>query len=98
MAKTYTSGVWTVKPGEDDAFVAAWTTFVSETETSGAGTFHLVRDADNPSRYMSFAPWESFDAQHDWRSSPGFAELIAAAQAHCDDFQSFTYELVTTVD
>ena len=28
MAETYTSGHWLVKPGEEDAFVQAWTEFV----------------------------------------------------------------------
>jgi hypothetical protein len=27
----------------------------------GSGTFRLVRDLDDPSRYLSFAPWESFE-------------------------------------
>jgi hypothetical protein len=27
MTETYTHGSWTVKPGEEDAFVQAWTAF-----------------------------------------------------------------------
>jgi hypothetical protein len=29
MGETYTSGVWIVKAGDEDAFVQEWTAFVS---------------------------------------------------------------------
>jgi heme-degrading monooxygenase HmoA len=63
----------------------------------GSGTFRLLRDLDRPGRFMSFADWESFDAQRAWRQHPQFAERIARAQAHCEDFESTTYEVVTQV-
>jgi heme-degrading monooxygenase HmoA len=98
MAETYTSGVWKVKPGQDDAFVQAWTEFVKwASEMPGSGTFRLVRDLESPGTYQSFAPWESFDAQQAWKSLPEFRERIMRVRAHCEDFQPFTYELVTQV-
>jgi heme-degrading monooxygenase HmoA len=98
MANTYTSGVWAVKPGQDDDFVAAWNEFVkSAAEMPGSGTFRLLRDLDRPGRFMSFADWESFDAQQAWRQHPEFAKQIARAQAHCEDFHSKTYEVVAEV-
>jgi heme-degrading monooxygenase HmoA len=98
MSETYTSGVWRVKPGEEDAFVEAWTAFVSWASTMpGSGTFRLVRDLNDPSTYMSFAPWESFEAQRAWKSLPEFRERIGRVRAHCEDFQPSTYELVTEV-
>ena len=99
MTETYTSGVWTVKDGEEEAFVEAWREFVAfGGKMPGSGTFRLVRDVEQPERYMSFAPWESFEAQHDWKLMPEFTELIGAARAHCEDFQPAVYELVTTVE
>jgi heme-degrading monooxygenase HmoA len=97
MAETYTSGVWTVKPGHEDDFMRAW--FVRwASESAGAGTFRLVRDLDSPSKFMSFAPWDSFDAQNAWKNLPDFRERIGRVRAHCDDFTPSTYELVTQVN
>jgi heme-degrading monooxygenase HmoA len=68
MAETHTSGVWSVKAGEEEAFVEAWTDFVTWAgKYAGSGTFRLVRDLEQPNTYMSFAPWESFEAQQAWK-------------------------------
>ena len=99
MAETYTNGTWTVKDGEDDAFVAEWTSFVTwATEMDGSGSFRLVRDVDSPARYMSFADWESFDAQSAWKQRPEFPEQIGRVRAHCTDFTPAVFELVTRID
>jgi len=98
MTETYTSGTWLVKDGEDDAFVQAWTAFVEwASEMPGSGVFRLVRDVDQPRRYMSFAPWESFDAQQAWKALPEFPEQIGRVRQHCESFEPFTLELVTSV-
>jgi heme-degrading monooxygenase HmoA len=99
VAEAYTNGVWLVKSGEDEAFVQAWTEFVRwASGFPGSGTFRLVRDVDEPSRFMSFAPWESFDAQKSWKDTPEFRERIGRVRAHCDDFQPSVFELVARVD
>jgi heme-degrading monooxygenase HmoA len=98
MAETYTSGTWLVKDGEDDAFVLAWTEFVEwAREMPGSGTFRLVRDHDQPRRYLSFAPWESFEAQRTWKELPEFPERIGRVRQHCESFEPSTLELVTRV-
>ena len=98
MAETYTSGYWQVKPGEEDAFVEAWTEFVEwGSGFSGSGTFRLVRDLEVPGRYLSFAPWESFDAQRAWKEDPEFRERIGRVRAHCDEFEPWTFELSAQV-
>jgi heme-degrading monooxygenase HmoA len=67
VTETYTSGTWVVKPGEEDAFVQEWTGFVTwACGMPGSSSFRLVRDLDQPRHYMSFAPWESFEAQQAW--------------------------------
>jgi len=98
MSEVYTSGTWMVKAGEEDAFVAAWTAFVTwASELPGSGTFRLVRDTGDPSHYMSFAPWESIEAQQAWRDLPEFPERIGRVRAHCDEAHSSTFEVVTIV-
>ena len=99
MTETYTHGTWQVKSGEDDEFVAAWRDFTTwASNWSGSGTFRLVRDIDERSRYMSFCPWESFEAQASWKSDPEFRERIGRVRAHCDDFTPSVFELVTVVE
>jgi heme-degrading monooxygenase HmoA len=98
MTETYTSGAWVVKPGEEEAFVQEWTSFVTwASGLPGSGTFRLVRDLDNPRHYMSFAPWESFEAQDAWKELPEFRERIGRVRSHCEDFRPSTLELVTKV-
>ena len=98
MTETYTSGLWVVKPGEEDAFVEEWRAFVTwASGMAGSGTFRLVRDVDQPGRYMSFAPRGSFDAQQAWKELPEFRERIGRVRSHCEEFQPSTHELVTTV-
>ena len=98
MAETYTSGVWIVKDGEEEAFVREWTDFVTwASSMPGSGTFRLVRDLEQLGKYQSFAPWESFDAQQAWKELPEFRDRIMRVRSHCEDFQPSTYELVTQV-
>jgi quinol monooxygenase YgiN len=63
MGTLYTSGSWRVKPGKEDEFVAAWQELASWTaaEMPGAMWATLIRDQDDPSRFLSFGPWESGD-------------------------------------
>jgi heme-degrading monooxygenase HmoA len=99
MAETYTSGTWMVKDGEEEAFVQAWRDFVTWAGThSGSGTFRLVRDVARPNVYISFAPWDSFEAQQAWKNEPEFPERIGRVRSHCDDFQPSVHELVTIVN
>lgn len=99
MAETFTSGTWIVKPGEDDAFVEEWRSFVGwASEMPGSGPFRLVRNVDQPNMYMSFAPWETAEAQDAWKALPEFRERIGRVRSHCDDFTPSVFELVTQVD
>ena len=99
MTETYTSGVWIVKDGEEEDFVREWSDFVDwASGFAGSGTFRLVRDLDHPGTYMSFAPWDSFDAQSAWKEQPEFRERIMRVRRYCEDFQPSTHELVTQVE
>lgn len=85
--------------GHEGAFLAAWEDFVRwAAEQSGSGTFRLVRDVEQPNQFMSFAPWESFEAQQAWKQTPEFAERMRRVREHVDAFEPATYELVTQID
>jgi heme-degrading monooxygenase HmoA len=90
--------MWVVKSGEEDDFVAAWKEFVGwSAGMSGSGTFRLVRDREQPNRFLSFAPWESLEAQQAWTQQPEFGERLGRVRAHCDEFRPTTYDFVTEV-
>jgi heme-degrading monooxygenase HmoA len=63
----------------------------------GAGTARLTRDLEDPRRFMSFAPWESLETMHAWKSNPEFRERMGAVQAHVDEFTPTELELAAEV-
>ena len=98
MSETYSSGAWTVKEGEEETFVEAWTEFAGWLKTMpGAGTARLTQDLSEPRRYLSFAPWESAEAMHAWKGAPEFRERMGALQAHVAEFTPSELELVAEV-
>jgi heme-degrading monooxygenase HmoA len=98
VAETYTSGLWKVRSGHEDEFVEAWKDFVRwASQQPGSGTFRLVRDVEDPSRYLSFAPWESFQSQQAWKQTDEFSARLKTVRQHVESFEPSTYELVTDV-
>jgi heme-degrading monooxygenase HmoA len=100
MSEVYSSGAWTAKEGEGEgeAFVEAWTEFARWLSTMpGAGTARLTRDLSEPRRYLSFAPWESAEAMHAWKSAPEFPERLAPVREHVTEFTPSEFELVAEV-
>ena len=87
MTETYTNGMWTVKAGEEDALRRG----VDEPRATGGrrrqapGPSGSCVNVDEPERYMSFADWESFDAQKAWKSTPEFVERMGRVRSHCTE-------------
>jgi heme-degrading monooxygenase HmoA len=99
MAETYTSGAWVAKAGEEDDFVDAWREFAAWARTMpGCGTLRLVRDVEDAARFLSFAPWASFEAQRDWKETDAFRDRMMRVRRHTDEFIPSTYELVAVVE
>ncbi len=96
MATPYTMGVWRVKPGRADDFVAAWTEFAEWTSAHvpGAGSGTLLRDVDDGDRFVSFGPLESLDAIQSWRGMDGWAERIGRIRELLAGFEASTLESV----
>ncbi|MGE5747577.1 MAG: antibiotic biosynthesis monooxygenase family protein [Solirubrobacterales bacterium] len=98
MSEVYSSGAWTAKEGEAEEVVEAWTELARWLSTMpGAGTARLTRDLSEPRRYLSFAPWESAEAMHAWKSAPEFGERMALVQKHVAEFTPTEMELVAEV-
>jgi len=98
MSEVYSSGEWRPKPGEEDAFVEAWSEFARwASGMPGAGDVRLVRDLSEPDRFVSFAPWESMEAMRAWKGSPEFPERMGRIQAHVAEFTPTELELVRSL-
>jgi heme-degrading monooxygenase HmoA len=98
MAEIYTVGIWTVKAGREEEFVAAWRAMGEATLADfPAAHGRLLRDLDNPRRFVSFGPWESLETVEAWRASAPFQEGVARIRELLDAFEPGTYELSTEV-
>jgi heme-degrading monooxygenase HmoA len=95
----YTSGIWRVKPGRADEFVAAWTEIAEWTKenVAGADSAILLRDIEDENRFVSFGPWESREAIDAWRELEGFRERVGRIRELLEGFEPFTLESVAEV-
>jgi heme-degrading monooxygenase HmoA len=96
VAVPYTQGVWKVKEGHAEEFVAAWIEFADWTAATvkGAGRGMLLRDLDDPNRFVSIGPWQSLDAIAQWRRLPGWSERVEKIGSVLDGFEPATLEFV----
>jgi heme-degrading monooxygenase HmoA len=96
VAELYTSGEWLVKEGREEEFVGAWRDLADWTAEAipGARWARLLRDREEPRRFLSFGPWESLEAIASWRASEGFAERIGRIRELVDDLRPRTLEVV----
>jgi heme-degrading monooxygenase HmoA len=95
MPRFYSHTAWVVKAGREDEFVAAWQEWVAWSALQGLGSSaRLLRDVDQPGRFLSFGPWEDLDTVRRWRSLPGFRERLERLQAAVESFEPRTLEQV----
>ena len=95
MRDAYSLSIWRVKPGLEDEFVRRWQELAAWSARQGlTARATLLRDVDDPGRFVSFGPWESMDAIRRWRAEEGFHELVARLQEVLDEFEPRTLELV----
>lgn len=94
----YTLGIWTAKPGEEDAFVAGWKEFATATKTDfPEATAMLLRDRDEPNVFISFGPWESLDQIEQWRGSEMFKSGIGKIRAALESFEAHTMDVAVEI-
>jgi heme-degrading monooxygenase HmoA len=74
MPNVWTHGVWRVKPGREEEFVAAWREMaregMAELDTLEPPT--LLRDREHPGEFISFGPWHDVEEVERFRSSAAF--------------------------
>jgi heme-degrading monooxygenase HmoA len=94
----YTHGTWLVKPGREQEFVRTWEDLAGWTarETAASGAT-LLRDREEPRRFISFGPWPSLEEIEAWRSAPGFVERVGRIRELLESFEPRTLEVVLRV-
>lgn len=98
MAEVWSSGTWTVKAGNEDAFVAAWTEFADwGLAAHGPAQAWLLRDRDHREQFVSIGPWPSDEAIAAWRADPGFGARVGRIRELIEQFEPRTLDAVAAV-
>jgi heme-degrading monooxygenase HmoA len=96
--EVYTLGMWRVKDGKQDEFVAAWRALGryvnSLPHPPGRGT--LLQSVDDPQQFYSFGPWDSLGDIHEMRSQPETRPEIGKLMDLCDEGRPGTFRVVAT--
>ena len=94
--EVYTLGVWRVKEGRQDEFVAVWKAlggyFGHLPDPPGEGT--LLQSLDEPKQFYSFGPWRSLDDIERMRSDPRTASEIGKLMDLCEEGRPGTFRVV----
>jgi heme-degrading monooxygenase HmoA len=98
MTELLTTGIWHAKPGEEDAFIEAWTRFAEwAASMPGARILRLGRDTADTAKFISFAPWADAESVRAWKSQPEFRERMGRVQEHVVGFEPLELDAVATV-
>lgn len=94
----YTLGNWTVKSGNEVAFIAEWKRFAdwSANHCGGAGTAYLLQDVEHPHMFISYGPWDNADAIKAWRGTPEFQAFVGSVRRLCENFVPHSMKLAAT--
>ncbi len=95
MASLYTHGIWRVRPGKEDEFVAAWQDLAewALAEIEGAQGARLLQNRDEPTHFYTFGPWDDPDAIQRFREHPGFNERMGRIRELIHDGGIHTLEV-----
>jgi heme-degrading monooxygenase HmoA len=94
----YSAGIWTVKPGNEAAFIKTWESLAQWTTSTmkGIEPAVLVQDADNPGKFISFGSWKDIATLTQWRSTPEFKKAFATFRVLCSEIQPLTLKCVAS--
>ena len=93
----FAQSVWTVREGEETAFVERWRAMVDHTLASRAATrFLLLRDRASPRRFVTLGAWVDLPTMTAHRARAEFRSLFQACRALCESFDGADFALVAT--
>jgi quinol monooxygenase YgiN len=95
----YTSGVWIVKEGREDEFERRWQESVDSLSLDFPGVkFMLLRDRDNPRRFVSLVEgWRNPEQIESARAMPSYQDSMAAVWRVLESGEIATLDLVAEV-
>src|SRR5438105_11163755 len=97
--RVYTLGIWTVKTGREGDVVHAWQELANRTKSDfPEETATLLRDRDQPNRFISFGPWDSLEEIEQWQSSDTFKQGVGTLGGMLDDFVAHTMDLAAEIE
>jgi heme-degrading monooxygenase HmoA len=95
MDAHYTHTTWHVGDGNQEEFVRRWAEWAEWSRRQGlVEDALLLRDTEDPQRFVSFGPWESVAAIAGWRALLGYQERVDRLRQVVDSFQPRTLEVV----
>ncbi len=95
MRQHYSHTTWLVKRGQEDEFIRRWAEFADWSQAEGlTAQATLLRDVDEPRRFVSFGPWETLATIRRWRALPGYTEHAARLADVLESFEARTLEQV----
>jgi heme-degrading monooxygenase HmoA len=95
MERHYTHTTWHVKEGSEEEFVRRWGEWAEWSRRQGlVEDALLLRDTEDPQRFVSFGPWEDVAAIAGWRTLPGYQERVDRLRRVVDGFEPRTLEVV----
>jgi tetratricopeptide (TPR) repeat protein len=83
MDRPYTHTTLRVKAGQEDEFVKRWTEWADWSHRQGLETeARLLRDAENPQTFVSFAPWKNVSTVRSWRGQKEIDRVLKQDPRH----------------
>jgi hypothetical protein len=96
MARIWTHGVFTVKPGRENEFADGWRELAQIGEGLGSGPPTLLRDRDRPNVFRSFGYWPDRDTVERFRAE--IMPRIGAMDDLLESAETFTLDEVYPAD
>lgn len=98
--KIYSAGIWTVKPGREEAFLRRWKEFALWTDEHQKGVISvvMVQDLDKPNVFISIGPWVDQDSIRQWRETPAFGAAFRDFRDLCEKIEPYTMKGVFSLE
>lgn len=95
IQRTYTSGNWLIKEGQEKEFIRRWKEFAQWTvkNVPGSGDYYLIAESKNSRHFVSFGSWENQEVVNRWRQLPEFKDFLGKCKQLCEDFHAGDYIL-----
>ena len=94
MARIWTHGVWTVKPGREDEFVRLWSGLLDLGNELGSSRPVLLRERERPDVFHSFSSWPDLATIERFRSADEFRSTVEAMRDILESFEPHTLDEV----